>query len=79
MILSRHNAVKKETLSDSNLERHSYLFDMYATYPKFRAAVFEEYVKNALNSKWSISKVCLLLLLIFVLLITEFNFADTFQ
>ena len=57
MSLKICNSTSISKLSDSNLERMSYIFELFDQYPLFLAAVREDYNLAGSKSTWSLNKV----------------------
>ena len=53
-------------VTDSKLEKLIYLYEVFEQYPEFFQHVFDDYFCCCNESKWSISKVCCLFILIVV-------------
>lgn len=66
---------KLGNITSSNLEKMSYLFDLFDKYGKFLSAVREEYNMAGSKSTWSVQKVCVgaLMCALLILCIDQFQ------
>jgi hypothetical protein len=70
-------SVDRETVSHSNLERYSYIFDLFDLHAPFLSHVKELYMRDTMKSKWSLHKVIVCMVFFLISIFTVFFLTDS--